>query len=194
MVAPAEKASLLGYQFDSKQYSEQFVSPLSSFPQYRCNSLVFRTSVLLRLILDLDSYGNVDPVGVFPLFVKKIADINAQKLGIIFRMLIHLGSFPESWRSANVTAIPKGAPSPDTENYRPILITPILSKVNEKLVSHKLPGFCRKYGLLPAAQFAYIKGLGCTHALLSVSHHLQQSLDAGMESYIVQVDFVQPSI
>ena len=43
-----------------------------------------------------------------------------------------LGSFPECWRSANVTAIPKDAPSPDQENYRPITITPILSKVHEK--------------------------------------------------------------
>ena len=34
-----------------------------------------------------------------------------------------------------------------------------------------------------------MKGLGCTDALLTISHHLQKSLDAGMESYIVQLDF-----
>ena len=70
-VAPAGKASLLGSQFDSKQYREQFVTPLSYFPQYRCNSLAFRTSVLLRLLLDLDTHGGVNPLGVFPLFLKK---------------------------------------------------------------------------------------------------------------------------
>ena len=118
-----------------------------------------------------------------------VADIIAPKLSIIFRKLIRLGSFPECWRSAIVTAIPKGAPSPDRENCRPISITPILSKVYEKLVSHKLSGFCEKYSLLPAAQFAYRKGLGCIDALLSISHHLQKALDAGMESNIVQLDF-----
>ena len=40
MVASAEKASLLGSQFDSKQSREQFVTTLSCFPQSRCNSLV----------------------------------------------------------------------------------------------------------------------------------------------------------
>ena len=40
-----------------------------------------------------------------------------------------------------------------------------------------------------AAQFAYRKGLGCTDAVLTISHHLQKCLDAGMESYIVQLDF-----
>ena len=124
-----------------------------------------------------------------PLFRKNVADICVPKLSIIFRRLIRLGSFPECWRSDNVTAIPKGIPSPDRENNRPISITPVLSKVHEKLVSHKLSSFCEKYGLSPTTQFAYRKDLGFTDALLTISHHLHKSLDAGMESYIVQLDF-----
>ena len=67
VVAPIEKASLLGSQFDSKQCRKQFVTPLSYFPQSRCNSLAFETSVL-RLLLDIDTYGSVDTLGVFPFF------------------------------------------------------------------------------------------------------------------------------
>ena len=59
----------------------------------------------------------------------------------------------------------------------------------EKLVSHKLSGFCEKYDFLSAANFAYRKGLGCTDALLTISHHRQKYLDTGMESYIVQLGF-----
>ena len=55
MAAPAEKASLLSSQFDSKQCREQFVTLLFCFPQSRCNSLAFRTSVLLYLLLNLDT-------------------------------------------------------------------------------------------------------------------------------------------
>ena len=128
------------------------------------------------------TYEYIDPLGVFPLLLKMVADIIAKKLSMIFRELIRLGSFPECWRSANVTAITKGAPSPDWENYRPISITHILSKVHDKLVSHKLSRFFEKYGLLPADQFPYRKGLGCTDALLTISHHLQKS-------YIVQLEF-----
>ena len=46
-----------------------------------------------------------------------------------------------------------------------------------------------KYKFLPAAQFAYRKGLGCTDALLTISRHLQKSLNVGMESCIVQLYF-----
>ena len=68
MVAPAEKAAPMGSQFDSKQFREQFVPPLSCFPQSRCNSSSCGTPVLLRLLLDLDTYRGVDPLGVLPLF------------------------------------------------------------------------------------------------------------------------------
>ena len=148
MVAPAEKASLLGYQFDSIQCHEQFVTQLSCFPQSRWNSLAFQTAVRLRLrlILDLDKYGGVTPLGVFPLFLKMVENIVAPKLSIIFHGLILWGSFPECWGCPYVTAIPKGAPFPDRENYSHISITPILSKVYEKLVSHKLSSFCKVYG------------------------------------------------
>ena len=107
--------------------------------------------------------------------------------------LICLGLFPECWRSTYVTAIPRGAPSSDRVNYRPISITPILFKVYEKLVSHKLSSVCEKYGLLPAVQFTYRERLSGTDELLTISH-LQKFLNAGMESYIVQLDLVQPSI
>ena len=116
ILAPAEKASLPGSQFDIKQCHEKFVTPLCCFPQSWCNSLAFLNSVLLRLLLDLDMYLGVDPLSVFSLFIKKVADIITPELSMIFLWLIRLGSFPECWQSANVTAIPKGAPSPDREN------------------------------------------------------------------------------
>ena len=50
--------------------------------------------VLLRLFLDLDTDGGVDPLGEFPLCLKMFTDI-APKLSIIFRCLIRRGSFPE---------------------------------------------------------------------------------------------------
>ena len=113
VVAPAKRASLLGSQFDSKQCREQFVTPLSCFPQSRCNSLAFRTSFVLRLLLDLDTCGGIDKFdtlirfGCFPLFLKKVANIIAPKLSIIFRKLIRLGSFQKCWWSTNVILFPR---------------------------------------------------------------------------------------
>ena len=86
---------------------------------------------------------------MFPLFLKMVVDIVASKLGTIFRRHIHFESFPEN--DSNVNDIPVGAQSPDMENFRPISITHILSKVYEKLISHKLSSFFEKCTFLSAA-------------------------------------------
>ena len=154
--------SCLGSQFDSEQCRGQFVTPLPCFPQLRCNSLTFRTPVLLHLHLDLETYGGVDTLSVFPLFLKMVEKYYCSKIKHNFRGLLRLRIVQ---RSANATSIPKRVPSPDRENYRLISITSILSKVYEKLVSHKLSCFCEKYVFLPAAQFAYRKCHCCSDAL-----------------------------
>jgi len=186
---PSEKAELLSSYFDSKQSSDSFDVPASCFPETGCCSLAFRSSVVKEYLSDLDEHGGVDPVGVFPLFYKKVADILAPKLSRIFRGLLRSGSFPLCWRVANVTAIPKDGTSSDVSDYRPISITPILSKVYERLLSAKLSRYCESRGLFPSTQFSYRKGYGCVDALLSVSHVIQSALDAGSECRVVQLDF-----
>ena len=64
-----------------------------------------------------------------------------------FFRVIRLGSFLECCQSTKVTAIPKRAPSPDSKNRWLISITLILSKVYEKLVSHRLSSFCKIFFL-----------------------------------------------
>ena len=78
--------------------------------------MAFQTPVLLPLLVDLDTCGGgVDHLVCFlKIFLKMVADVIAPKLSIIICGLICQGSFMEYWRSANVTAIPKGAPSPDS--------------------------------------------------------------------------------
>ena len=104
-------------------------------------SFAFRSSEVRRLLLDLDPYGGSDPLGMFPLFLKRAADVLAPRLSVVFRQLVRLGSFHACWRQANVTPIPKDPPSSSVANYRPISITPVLSKVFERLVSVRLGRF-----------------------------------------------------
>ena len=72
---------------------------------------------------------------MFPLFLKRTADVLAPCLSVVFWRIVRLGSFSACWRQANVTPISKGPPSSSVTNYRPISITSVLSKVFERLVS-----------------------------------------------------------
>ena len=106
---------------------------------------------------------------------------------MVFRRLFRLGSFPVCWRIANVTPIPKGPPSSSASNYRPI--TPILSKVLERLGSVRLGRFMEGRGVLPTTQFAYRKNLGTCDAFLCAAHTLQNALEMEQVAKIVQIDF-----
>ena len=90
---------------------------------------------------------------------------------------------------ANVTPIPNGPPSSSASKYRPISLTPILSKVFERVVTVRLRCFMECRGVLRTTQFAYRKSLGTCDALLCVAHTFQSALEMGQESRIVQIDF-----
>ena len=122
--------------------------------------------------MDLYSYGGTDSLFMFPLFLKRMADALTSCLAVVFRRLLRLGSVPVCWREANVTTIPKGPHSSSVTNYRTISLTPVLSKVYERLLSVRLGNFMECRGVLPTTQFAYRKGLGTCDALQCVVHTL----------------------
>ena len=183
------KSDLLSDNFDSKQSSESVDLPLTCHPSPSLTTFAFRSCEVRRLLLDLEPYGGTDPFGMFPLFLKRTADVMAPRLSVVFQRLVRLGSIPACWRQANVTPIPKGPSSSSVANYRLISITSVLSKVFERLVSVRLRRFMERSGVLPTTQFAYQKGLETCDALLCVSHTLQSALENGQEARILQIDF-----
>ena len=119
------------------------------------------------MLLDLDPYGGGDPDGMFPNFYKQMARKLAPKLAEVFS---------------------PGYTSAEVGDYRRLSITPLLSKVFEKIVARKLNHFLESYCLLPPPQISYRRGLTCD-ALLTLFHHLQGAFDRGMERNRVQLHF-----
>ena len=105
------KADMLSVHFDGKQSRDPVDLPSTCHPSTSLTTFAFRSREVKRLLLDLDSYGGTDPLGMIPLFLKKTAGVLAPRLAVVFRRLLRLGSFPVCWRVANVTPIPNGPPS-----------------------------------------------------------------------------------
>ncbi|KAK3894304.1 hypothetical protein Pcinc_001927 [Petrolisthes cinctipes] len=187
---PLIKANMLSNIFIGKQSDQELQLPSTCYPSPGLRSMAFKSAELKQYLLDLDTYGGTDPDGFFPLFLKKIAVVLAPKLAVVFRLLLKSGSFPLCWRKARITPIPKGATaSSNPSEYRPISITPILSKIFERLLARRLNSYCNNNDLIPISQFGFRKGLGTCDALLTLSHALQSSLDKGYESRVVAIDF-----
>ena len=153
--------------FDSKQSRDIVELPQTCHPSTAFCGIAIAAREFERHLLDLDLNGGLDPSGCFPMFFQKTASVLAPKLGHLFRRLLRCGEFPLEWRIADVTPIPKGPLPPLVCNYRPILITLVLSKVFGRLISLRFGLFLERSAVLSFHQYSYRKCLGTCGALLN---------------------------
>ena len=65
----------------------------------------------------------------------------ANSLTCLFNRSFELSQFPSAWKEALVVPVFKKGSRTDPGNYRPIALLPIVSKVLERVVHHKLTSF-----------------------------------------------------
>ena len=187
---PREKAALFADVFDGKQCGDELSMPLTCFPEAKLIKIAFRSRELKNLLMELDVYGGAGPDGIFPMFFVKTADFLAPKISTIFRKLIRAGHFSPCWRTGNISPVPKGgSASSCPSEYRPISITPVLSKVFERLLAKRLYTYAESNHIFPNLQFGFRKGLGACDALLTISNVVQRALDLGQEVRMIGLDF-----
>ena len=75
------------------------------------------------------------------------------------------GVFPDRLKIARITPIFKGRVKFDRENYRPISILPVVSKIHEQLVNEQLQSYA---SLITKEQFEYSKNSSTIALLLKV--------------------------
>ena len=71
------KADLLSDHFDSKKSRKAVDLLLTCHPFASLTTFALRSREVRSLLLDLDPYGGTDPLGMFSLFLKRIADVMA---------------------------------------------------------------------------------------------------------------------
>ena len=122
----------------------------SYFSEAELTTFAFRSGEVKKLLLELDPYGGAGPDGIFLLFFVKIAYYLAPKVSTVLRKLVRIGGFSMCWRwrVGNITPVPKsGSTNSCPSDYRPITITPVLSKFFERLLAKRLNNFDEKKNL-----------------------------------------------
>ena len=110
------------------------------------------TNVLLKLKPD----SAAGPDKIPSLFLRKLSFQLALPLSHIFNASFKSETVPSAWLRANVTAIFKKGSSADRNNYRPISLTSIISKVMERLIHRPLLDFLRTYGAISKHQHGFL--------------------------------------
>ena len=92
------KTDLSSDHFDGKQSRDSAGLPLTCHPSPRLTSFAFKASEVRRLMLHMNPYEGSDPFGMFPLFLKRTADVMAPRFSVVFQRLVSVCSFPDCWR------------------------------------------------------------------------------------------------
>ena len=80
------------------------------------------------------------------------------------------GSLPTEWKMANIVPVFKKGDKACIENYRPISLTSIVSKVFEKYIRDELLTHCNE--LIHDTQHGFLPHKSCTSQLLPFSHDI----------------------
>ena len=89
----AGRADLQSDYFDSKQSGKLVDLRLTCHPSPSLTTFDCMSSEVKRLLLDLNTYGGTDQLGMFPPFLKITAEVSAPRLSVVFLRVVLLGSF-----------------------------------------------------------------------------------------------------
>lgn len=86
-------------------------------------------------------------------FLKMAKHTLTPVLCYIYNICFESGRFPKVFKRAIVTPIHKGGRKDDVDNYRPISVLTVMSKIMEKLINNRLKKYLTDYNLLSKNQF-----------------------------------------
>ena len=122
-------------------------------------------------------------------YIKMSAETIASPLTHILNSFISERSFPEAWKIARVSPIPKVDNPAQNDDFRPISILPVLSKVYEKLVLYQLLEFMERYQILRGGISGYRKGHSTSTVLLRIRDDIINAMKKGEVTLLALADF-----
>ena len=144
---------------------------------------------VLRYFLKMDSCKATGTDSIGPRLLKFAAPYIADDITYICNHSINSSTFPSKWKEAKVSPLYKNGPHEDVNNYRPISILPVLSKVLEKHVHDCLSAYLNNHNLLHKTQSGFRPQHSCETALVHMIDSWLNAMDSGKMVGVVLVDF-----
>ena len=122
-------------------------------------------------------------------YLKLVAEYIASPLTHIINSFISCQRFPEAWKQARVSPIPKITNPTEADHFRPISILPVLSKMYVRLVLYQLLTYINQLNVLNTNISGYRKGHSTTTVLLRIRDDIITAMKKGEVTLIAFADF-----
>ena len=119
--------------------------------------------------------------------LKENADLFSEYIYDFLNETIRSGKFPSILKNGDITAVFKKGYKGSKENYRPVSILPIISKLFEKMISKQITHFMDP--LLSKYQCGFRRGFGAQDCLLAMLEKWKSSVDKRKTFGVLLTDF-----
>ncbi len=119
--------------------------------------------------------------------LKECAAQLAPSLTLLFNKSLQLGIVPDLWKSANVAPVHKKNEKSNAENYRPISLLCLPSKILERCIFNRI--YNKIKHLITNLQHGFLRGRSTTTQLLTVLQNIISNLDSNFQTDIIYLDF-----
>jgi hypothetical protein len=125
----------------------------------------------------INSKKTVDLQYISTWLIKQCADFIVEPLSKLINSSFEMGVFPDLLKRARVVPVYKKGDSFQTNNYRPVSILPVFSKIYEKLYLSRLIDFLNYNNLISKNQYGFIQGRSTIDAVIDLLNNIVEGLE-----------------
>nr|CAI5833009.1 unnamed protein product [Callosobruchus analis] len=140
-----------------------------------------------RVIMGLPNKKSTGPDQVPISVIKENVDILAPLIAEVINISVVEGIFPDCLKLASVIVIHKKGDCLDIENYRPIALLSIFSKIIEKVVSLQIENYLLKFDIISDCQHGFRAGRSTETGIIDIVQYIYDKVDSG--NYVVTIMF-----
>ena len=135
----------------------------------------FEAQEVFNCILSLKPKRSTDHYEMSNWFLKIINPVVVPYLYILFNRILEEENIPASLKIAKVIPLHKNGTKDEETNYRPIALTPVLSKIFEKLLARNIRDFLKKFNILNVEKYGFREKRSTVDAILKLVESIRLS-------------------
>ena len=188
---PLEKANMLNNQFTSvfTKENQEYIPDKGPSPFKPMDKITITDAGVTKCINRLNEKKASGPDKIPITILKKTAIAITPVLSFIFQQSLDTGEIPQDWKNANVVPIFKKGDRTKPENYRPVSLTAVISKMLEHIIVSQIMDHLDRQNILHENQHGFRAKRSCESQLLMTSDDIARQLNQGNQVDMAILDF-----
>lgn len=112
----------------------------------------------------------------------------SEPISFITNKIFETSKIPDQFKEGVVIPIYKSGKIDEMNNYRPITLINILSKIFEKCLNQRLKNFLNKYNIISKNQFGFQKNISTEHSLQQLASIIAENFDKNKKTIAIFLD------